>query len=97
MIAPGRLAKPFRFRGCALDRLREDDRVLQRQVSRLLEEPLSDLLVEAARDEAIANEFEFEGTVLAVGCQPLELGDEVEDVFACLLQTAVEFGASVDD
>ena len=62
-----------------------------------MEEPLSDLLVEAASDEEVANEFELGGTVLAVNCQSLELGDEVEDVFACLLRTAVEFGESIDD
>ena len=61
-----------------------------------MEEPLSDLLVEAARDEAVANEFELKVAVLAVGCQSFELVDEVEDVFAWLLRTAVEFGASVD-
>ena len=96
-MASGRLAETFRFRGCALDRLREDDRVLQRKVSRLLKEPLLDLLVETASDEAVTNEFELDGTVLAVGCQSLELGYEVEDVFACFLRSAVKFCASVDD
>ena len=68
LMVPERLAEPFRFRSGALDRLREVDRVLHFQVCRLLEESLSDLVVNTARDEAVANVFEFEGTERAVGC-----------------------------
>ena len=92
-----RFADPFRFRGCALDHLREDDRVLQCQVRRLLEESLSDLVVKAASDEAVATVFELDGTEFAVVCQSLELGDKVEYVVACLLGTAMKLGVGVDD
>ena len=47
-----------------------------------MKEPLSDLVVVTASDEAVANEFELDGTIFAIGGQSLELGDEVEDILA---------------
>ena len=77
--------------------MREDDCIFVRKVSWLFEKPLSDLVVVAASDEAVANEFEFDGTVFAVGGQSLELGDEVDDIFAGLLRTTMKFGSCVND
>ena len=74
-----------------------DDGVFESKVGWLLEESLSDLVVVAASDEAVANEFELNGTIFTKGGQSLELCVEVEDVFAWLLRTAVKFGARVDD
>ena len=50
LMAPGRLPELFRFRGGALDRLLEEDRVLQCQVRRLLKESPSNLFVKTGSD-----------------------------------------------
>ena len=67
VIGFGNLAQPFWLRCGALNRLYKDDRVLQCQVRKLLEESLSDLIVEVASAETVANVFELDGTELPVG------------------------------
>ena len=62
--------------------MHKDDGIFQSQIRWLLEEPLSNIVVVAASDEAIWNEFELDGTVFALGGQSLEFGYEIEDILA---------------
>ena len=55
------------------------------------------LVIKAASDKAVTNVFELHGTKLAVGCLSHEFGNKVENVFACLLGTAIKLGAGEDD
>ena len=95
LMASDCLAQPLLFRNGGLNCLREEYCVLQCQVFKLLEKSLKNFVVEATSDEAVMDVFVIDNFKLT-GCQSLELGDEVGDVFACLLKTSATFNVGVD-